>query len=156
VWLTRVLLRRVQALAEVCAVCNDARIEAKDGVFRAAGAATEAALVVLAEKLGVPDAGDQARIGAARAADPDAHADGASRWYHARRALRRRPCAPRAPPPRAPPGKARRAAPHAPLQTRPCKRSCEAAAGARRAGRALTCRLALRARQAAQGGDARI
>ena len=36
----------VQALAEVCAVCNDARIEAHGGVFRAAGAPTEAALVV--------------------------------------------------------------------------------------------------------------
>ena len=38
----------VQALAEVCAVCNDARIEAHGGVFRAAGAPTEAALVVRA------------------------------------------------------------------------------------------------------------
>ena len=39
---------------------------------------------VLAEKLGVPDAEDQAQISAQRNADPDSHADGASRWYHAR------------------------------------------------------------------------
>lgn len=39
---------------------------------------------VLAEKLGVPDAEEQARIGEQRSADPDAHADGASRWYHTR------------------------------------------------------------------------
>ena len=39
-------LHAAQALAEVCAVCNDARIEAHGGVFRAAGAPTEAALVV--------------------------------------------------------------------------------------------------------------
>ncbi|KAK9839523.1 hypothetical protein WJX81_007349 [Elliptochloris bilobata] len=78
------LTPNLEALAEVCAVCNDARIEARNGVFRAAGAPTEAALVVLAEKLGVPDAEEQARILAQRGSDPDAHADGASRWYHAR------------------------------------------------------------------------
>jgi len=136
----------------VCAVCNDARIEAKDGVFRAAGAATEAALVVLAEKLGVPDAGAQARIAAARAAAPDAHADGASRWYHARCAPRRRP-APGARPRRARRRMGRAARP----RTRPCEHGCEAGVGARRAGRARACcQERFRPRQAAQGGNARV
>lgn len=73
-----------QAIAEVCAVCNEARIECKEGVFRAVGAPTEAALVVLAEKLGVPHAQQQAAIAAARKSDPDTHADGVQRWYNAK------------------------------------------------------------------------
>ena len=36
-------------------MCNEARIECREGTFKAAGAPTEAALVVLAEKLGVPN-----------------------------------------------------------------------------------------------------
>ncbi len=73
-----------QAIAEVCAVCNEARIESKEGVFRAAGAPTEAALVVLAEKLGIPNAQQSAAIAAARKSDPDAHADGVQQWYCAK------------------------------------------------------------------------
>ena len=73
-----------QAIAEVCAVCNEARIECKEGVFKAAGAPTEAALVVLAEKLGVPHAHQSAAIAAARQSDPDANADGVQRWYNAK------------------------------------------------------------------------
>ena len=42
----------MQAIAEVCCLCNESRIDARDGVFRAVGAPTEAALVVLAEKTG--------------------------------------------------------------------------------------------------------
>lgn len=44
-------------LADVCAVCNEAAITVDDssGAFHAAGAPTEAALVVLAEKLGMPN-----------------------------------------------------------------------------------------------------
>jgi len=47
----------LQAIAAVCSVCNDARIEA-DGAphFHAVGAPTEAALRVLVEKMGLPDA----------------------------------------------------------------------------------------------------
>lgn len=74
----------LQAIAEVCAVCNEARIESKEGVFRAAGAPTEAALVVLAEKLGIPNAQQSAAIAAARKSDPDAHADGVQQWYCAK------------------------------------------------------------------------
>ncbi|KAK9917696.1 hypothetical protein WJX75_007286 [Coccomyxa subellipsoidea] len=76
--------RNLEAIAEVCAVCNEARIECKEGVFKAAGAPTEAALVVLAEKLGVPHAHQSAAIAAARQSDPDANADGVQRWYNAK------------------------------------------------------------------------
>ncbi|BDA48697.1 Calcium-transporting ATPase 2, endoplasmic reticulum-type [Coccomyxa sp. Obi] len=76
--------RSLEAIAEVCAVCNEARIESKEGVFRAAGAPTEAALVVLAEKLGIPNAQQSAAIAAARKSDPDAHADGVQQWYCAK------------------------------------------------------------------------
>lgn len=51
-----------QALAEVCAVCNEASIEVRDGRFKAVGNPTEAALLVLAEKLGVPEAKLQIQI----------------------------------------------------------------------------------------------
>lgn len=68
----------------MCAVCNEARIDAKDGVFKAVGAPTEAALVVLAEKLGLADVAETQRIRQARAADPSANPDGACRFYVAR------------------------------------------------------------------------
>ena len=45
----------MQAIAEVCALCNEAQLECKAGVFRAVGAPTEAALVCMVEKLGLPD-----------------------------------------------------------------------------------------------------
>ncbi|CAL8463437.1 g2971 [Coccomyxa elongata] len=80
----KALDRSLEAIAEVCAVCNEARIESKEGVFRAAGAPTEAALVVLAEKLGIPNAQQSAAIAAARKSDPDAHADGVQQWYCAK------------------------------------------------------------------------
>ncbi|KAK8326335.1 hypothetical protein V6Z12_A11G110400 [Gossypium hirsutum] len=43
-------------MAEICAVCNDAGIFCDGRLFRATGLPTEAALKVLAEKMGVPDA----------------------------------------------------------------------------------------------------
>lgn len=44
-------------LADICTVCNEASltVDEASGAFRAAGAPTEAALIVLAEKLGVPN-----------------------------------------------------------------------------------------------------
>ena len=48
------------------------------------GAPTEAALVVLAEKLGVPDRPTHERIAAARLADPDTHPSGVQQWYSER------------------------------------------------------------------------
>ena len=62
-------------------MCNEARIECKTGVYKASGAPTEAALVVLAEKLGVPDRQRQKQIASARSADPENCADSAQRWY---------------------------------------------------------------------------
>ena len=71
----------LQALSEVCAVCNDAHIEYKDGRYHAVGAPTEAALVVLVEKLGVADAGLNTRIRQQRADTPEGHADGTCQAY---------------------------------------------------------------------------
>ncbi|GLT56097.1 hypothetical protein SLA2020_291690 [Shorea laevis] len=45
----------LQALAEGCAVCNDAGIFCDGHLFRATGLPTEAALKVLVEKMGIPD-----------------------------------------------------------------------------------------------------
>eukprot|EP00891_Asterochloris_glomerata_P005322 jgi/Astpho2/5322/fgenesh1_pm.00075_%23_6_t len=47
------LTRNLEALAEVCAVCNETRIEGAAGKFKVVGAPTEAALCVLVEKLGL-------------------------------------------------------------------------------------------------------
>ncbi|WOL05686.1 hypothetical protein Cni_G14415 [Canna indica] len=52
----------LQALAEICAVCNDAGIHRDDYLFRATGLPTEAALKVLVEKMGLPDAKARSRI----------------------------------------------------------------------------------------------
>jgi Ca2+-transporting ATPase len=70
-----------QAIAQVCAVCNEARIECKGGLYKASGAPTEAALVVLAEKLGVPDPEQQKQLASARSADPENCADVVQQWY---------------------------------------------------------------------------
>lgn len=67
----------MQTLAEVCALCNDARIEFKAGHHRAVGQPTEAALLVLAEKLGVASEVTQRSIASARLADPEANPTGA-------------------------------------------------------------------------------
>ncbi len=41
--------KALTALAEVCAICNEAALEYKTGAFRAVGAPTEAALKVRAD-----------------------------------------------------------------------------------------------------------
>lgn len=51
----------LQAVAEICAVCNDAGIYFDGRVFRVTGLPTEAALKVLVEKMGVPDPDVKAR-----------------------------------------------------------------------------------------------
>lgn len=45
----------LQAMAEICTVCNDAGIFCNGRLFKATGLPTEAALKVLVEKMGVPD-----------------------------------------------------------------------------------------------------
>nr|BCQ84887.1 sarco/endoplasmic reticulum calcium ATPase [Symplocarpus renifolius] len=52
----------LHALAEICAICNDAGIFCSGHLFRAAGLPTEAALKVLVEKMGVPDEKARNRI----------------------------------------------------------------------------------------------
>ncbi|XP_042437757.1 calcium-transporting ATPase, endoplasmic reticulum-type-like [Zingiber officinale] len=52
----------LQALAEICAVCNDAGIYRDNYLFRATGLPTEAALKVLVEKMGIPSANPRSRI----------------------------------------------------------------------------------------------
>ncbi|KAK4793396.1 hypothetical protein SAY86_023831 [Trapa natans] len=52
----------LQSVAEICAVCNDAGIHNDGRLFRATGLPTEAALKVLVEKMGVPDAKVRNRI----------------------------------------------------------------------------------------------
>lgn len=52
----------LQAMAEVCAVCNDAGIFCNGRLFRATGLPTEAALKVLVEKMGVPDSKVRSKI----------------------------------------------------------------------------------------------
>ncbi|PPD89129.1 hypothetical protein GOBAR_DD13927 [Gossypium barbadense] len=52
----------LQVMAEICAVCNDAGIFCDGRLFRATGLPTEAALKVLAEKMGVPDAKMRSKI----------------------------------------------------------------------------------------------
>lgn len=52
----------LQAMAEICAVCNDARIFCNSRLFRVTGLPTEAALKVLVEKMGVPDVKARNRI----------------------------------------------------------------------------------------------
>ncbi|KAF9622731.1 hypothetical protein IFM89_032911 [Coptis chinensis] len=52
----------LQSMAEICAVCNDAEVFWKGRLFQAMGLPTEAALKVLAEKMGVPDTKARNRI----------------------------------------------------------------------------------------------
>ena len=52
----------LQVMAEICAVCNDAGIYFDGRLFRATGLPTEAALKVLVEKMGVPDAKSRNKI----------------------------------------------------------------------------------------------
>lgn len=76
--------RNLETLAEVCALCNDARIEFKTGHHKAVGQPTEAALLVLAEKLGVAGDAAQKGIRALRLADPEAHPTGACQHHAAK------------------------------------------------------------------------
>lgn len=52
----------LQAMAKICAVCNDAGIYCDGPLFRATGLPTEAALKVLVEKMGFPDVKGRSKI----------------------------------------------------------------------------------------------
>ncbi|KAL4187992.1 hypothetical protein AMTRI_Chr09g21640 [Amborella trichopoda] len=58
----------LQALAEICSVCNDAGVSSDGKIFRAVGLPTEAALKVLVEKMGVPDKRTRERMNNAQLA----------------------------------------------------------------------------------------
>ena len=75
---------RAQAIAEVCTLCSDARVELRSGHHRAVGQPTEAALLVLVEKLGLADAAEQQAVQQARRADPEHNVTGACAAYTAR------------------------------------------------------------------------
>ena len=61
----------LQAVSKVCALCNGADIEYKNGAYKAVGEPTEAALKVLAEKIGLAN---MRGIEAKRASKPEVHA----------------------------------------------------------------------------------
>eukprot|EP00897_Mesotaenium_endlicherianum_P010467 jgi/Mesen1/9449/ME000626S08697 len=69
-WSSASLTLNLETLAEVAAVCNDAGVAytAKSG-YKATGMPTEAALMVLVEKMGLPDSQAQKAISSARLAD---------------------------------------------------------------------------------------
>lgn len=56
----------------------------KNGLYKAVGAPTEAALVVLAEKIGLADSAEQLGVAKARIADPEKTTDIASRAYQSK------------------------------------------------------------------------
>lgn len=62
----------VEQVALVCSLCNDSRLIREKGAFKAVGQPTEAALLVLAEKIGVEDGKLQAKIEASRRGSGDA------------------------------------------------------------------------------------
>ncbi|PNW83467.1 hypothetical protein CHLRE_05g242350v5 [Chlamydomonas reinhardtii] len=76
--------KALQTVAEVCAVCNEAHLEFKGSAFRAVGAPTEAALLVLAEKLGVADPAETAAARKKRTATPEEHPQPVCSEYRSR------------------------------------------------------------------------
>ena len=74
----------VQVIAENCALNNEAGIECRQGTYRAVGGNTEAALIVLAEKLGLADRSETSRLEDLRRQDPDTHHSGICKAYHSR------------------------------------------------------------------------
>ncbi|MEW5317507.1 MAG: hypothetical protein WDW38_008796 [Sanguina aurantia] len=72
----------LQAIAAVCAVCNEARVEFKEGAYRSVGAPTEASLKVLVEKMGaVSGTKATAAIHASREASRATQAEPVSQTY---------------------------------------------------------------------------
>lgn len=59
----------LKSVATICALCNDSTVMMKGETFKAIGQPTEAALLILAEKIGVEDPGLQQKIRQNRAED---------------------------------------------------------------------------------------
>eukprot|EP00878_Enallax_costatus_P002528 GHUV01002710.1.p1 GENE.GHUV01002710.1~~GHUV01002710.1.p1 ORF type:complete len:741 (+),score=207.05 GHUV01002710.1:194-2416(+) len=68
-------------LAEVCAACNDSKIECVEGTFRSVGAPTEASLKVLVEKLGTSDKATSHKLQEQRRSSPDSHPSPVCDYY---------------------------------------------------------------------------
>eukprot|EP00249_Psilotum_nudum_P019121 c27109_g1_i2 orf=105-3572(+) len=79
--LPEVLDDNLVSIAQICAVCNDAGIQVKNGNYIASGMPTEAALLVLVEKLGVPDRVLQQKLMTAQHIEPDNAILGACQFY---------------------------------------------------------------------------
>jgi len=60
----------LQRVATICALCNDSSVVSKSGSYKAIGQPTEAALLVLGEKVGVADASVQNEINNTRSKNP--------------------------------------------------------------------------------------
>jgi len=71
----------MQTLAKICSLCNESDVELVGGKYRAVGAATEVALKVLTEKIGVPDRQMQDGILRKREIDPDSMVQAASEYW---------------------------------------------------------------------------
>lgn len=74
----------LQAVAEVCAVCNEAHLDFKQGAFKAVGQATETAIKVLAEKLGVADAAENLKLRRMRTTNPEENPEPVCKSYCSR------------------------------------------------------------------------
>ncbi|WIA43410.1 hypothetical protein OEZ86_009888 [Tetradesmus obliquus] len=71
-------------IAEVCAVCNESKLDCSEGTFTGVGAPTEASLKVLTEKLGTPDKATTHKLVQQRIADAAACASPVCEWYDAK------------------------------------------------------------------------
>uniref|UniRef100_A0A383VU19 P-type Ca(2+) transporter n=2 Tax=Tetradesmus obliquus TaxID=3088 RepID=A0A383VU19_TETOB len=71
-------------IAEVCAVCNESKLDCSEGTFKGVGAPTEASLKVLTEKLGTPDKATTHKLVQQRIADAAACASPICEWYDAK------------------------------------------------------------------------
>ena len=63
----------VFAGADVCAVCNESSLQVVKGTYKCVGAPTEAALVVLAEKIGIVEYTRSQALHQQRKNDPDSY-----------------------------------------------------------------------------------
>ncbi|KAG6555237.1 hypothetical protein Mapa_003278 [Marchantia paleacea] len=71
----------LRCLGEICSLCNEAGIQLKNGSYCAVGMPTEAALMVLVEKLNVPDKEARKKIKAARLAKVETEVLGACKYW---------------------------------------------------------------------------
>eukprot|EP00882_Tetradesmus_deserticola_P014711 GHRQ01015655.1.p1 GENE.GHRQ01015655.1~~GHRQ01015655.1.p1 ORF type:complete len:515 (+),score=214.33 GHRQ01015655.1:98-1642(+) len=71
-------------IAEVCAVCNESKLDCSEGTYKSVGASTEASLKVLTEKLGAPDKATTSKLVQQRQVEPGVHPSPVCDWYDAK------------------------------------------------------------------------